>query len=250
MATWERLMDAGALRGRASLLRLGQELRDARRNRGLSVDAVARAVGISNAEVSRIERGLSPKVPFSTLALMAAAVGLEISARCYPGGPPIRDRIQLAVLTQFRGVIHRSLEWLAESRLDRVGDLRAWDAVVRGRGTASRGWAYGVEVETLPQDVQATTRRISLKVRDSGVDGALLVMPPTRRVRELLRAAMPVLAESFPVPGDRARELLAAGADPGGSAIILVRVSRTPTIPGAPPGQAPRRRRTLVTPRV
>jgi hypothetical protein len=80
-----------------------------------------------------------------------------------------------------------------------------------------------VEAETLPRDAQALNRRIQLKVRDSGFDGALLIMPGTRRVREFLGAARPELAPAFPVDGRRAMELLRAGIDPGGSAIVSLK---------------------------
>jgi len=96
------------------------------------------------------------------------------------------------------------------------GDLRAWDAVVRGTG-----WRYGVEAETSPGDGQALSRRLALKARDGGVDGVLLVMPDRRRSREFLKAAES-LRPNFLVSGRRALELLSAGVDPGGSAIILV----------------------------
>jgi hypothetical protein len=59
-------------------------------------------------------------------------------------------------------------------------------------------------------------------MRDAGVDGVLLVLPKSRRVREFLAGAAAVLAPNFPVPGSKARELLRAGVDPGGSSIIVL----------------------------
>jgi hypothetical protein len=61
MAGQERLIDRGARLARDSLIRIGVELRTARVGRGLMIDAVALAVGVSNAHVSRIERGLAPE---------------------------------------------------------------------------------------------------------------------------------------------------------------------------------------------
>ena len=80
MATWQRLFDRGTELGLTSLARIGRELRDARRDRGLSLAAVARVAGISVAELSRIERGLAPMVPYLTLARCTAVVGLDLSS--------------------------------------------------------------------------------------------------------------------------------------------------------------------------
>jgi hypothetical protein len=84
------------------------------------------------------------------------------------------------------------------------------------------GWRYGIEAETHPTDAQALARRLALKVRDGGVDGVLLVVGGTRHTRAFLAAAHDLLLPSFPVPGRRALELLRAGVDPGGSAIIVL----------------------------
>jgi hypothetical protein len=73
-----------------------------------------------------------------------------------------------------------------------------------------------------PTDAQALVRRLELKVRDSGVSGVFLVLPRTRHTRSFLGAAADLLVSPFPVPGARAMELLAAGVDPGGSAIIVL----------------------------
>lgn len=65
-------------------------------------------------------------------------------------------------------------------------------------------------------------RRLQLKRRDGGVDGVLLVLPDTRTARAFVRAAEPTLRGFFSIPGYRAIELLQAGADPGGNAIVIV----------------------------
>lgn len=217
MPTRERPIDRGTRLGRTALVRLGQELREARRDRSLGVDRVAAVLGISNAEVSRIERALSPKVPFATLSRFAGVVGLDLAARLYPGAGPIRDAAHTQLLADFRSVLHRSLQWATEVPLPRPGDQRAWDATVSGRN-----WRYGVEAETLPHDAQALNRRLALKQRDGDVDGVLLVLRDTRATRAFLRAAADELQPVYPILGRRALELLGAGADPGGSAVILV----------------------------
>lgn len=213
----ERPSDRGTRLGRAVLARIGQELRDARLDRSLSVDAVATALNLSDAEVSRIERAMSPRVPLVTLARMAAAVGLDLSARLFPGATPLRDAAQVELLSDFRATLHRSLRWATEVPLPIAGDQRAWDATVCGPD-----WCFGIEAETLPRDAQALTRRLQLKLRDGGLDGVLLVLRDTRRTREFIREAADELAGAFAVPGRCVSELLAAGLEPDGSAVILV----------------------------
>lgn len=173
--------------------------------------------------MSRIERGLAPEISVLRLARVAEAVGLKLSVRLLPGTSPVRDAAHAALLTQFRQGIHRSMRWLAEAPFPRPGDQRAWDVMLAGPG-----WRYGVEAETAPRDVQALARRLAIKLRDGGVDGIILVLPRTRRVREFLAAGQGLLDPSFPIPGPVAMARLAAGLDPGGSAIVLVEsTSRT-----------------------
>lgn len=218
MATVQRRFDRGTEVGAASLARIGAELRDARRDRGLSLAAAARAAGISTAELSRIERARSPMVPHLRLAQCAAVVGLDLSSRLYPGAGPVRDAAHAALLEDFKAGLHRSIKWATEVPMPIPGDLRAWDAIVGGAG-----WIYGAEAETRPHDAQALNRRLQLKLRDGRVDGVLLLIRDGTANRAFVRDAAGELGPSFPVPGHRAAELLQAGVDPGGSAIILVR---------------------------
>ena len=64
---------------------------------------------MSAAQVSRIERGLLAHVALEDLARIAAVLGLDLSARLYPLGDPIRDVAQQALLERLRSrSIHRS----------------------------------------------------------------------------------------------------------------------------------------------
>jgi transcriptional regulator with XRE-family HTH domain len=227
MAGRERTIDRATRLAKAAVERAGRELRDARLGRGLSLRAVAEALGISISQASRIELGQAPRVPYVTLAQYAAAVGLDLPLRTYPGGSPIRDRAQLELLADFRAVLHGSLRWAVEVPLPSPGDQRAWDGVVTGHG-----WRFGVEAETAIGDVQALLRRIALKQRDGGTDGVILVVRGTRLTRAALRASEAAFGPAFPISGRRALELLAAGVNPGGSAVVVMpsrrRASRFP----------------------
>jgi transcriptional regulator with XRE-family HTH domain len=218
MATKQRPADIGAERGRSLRNSLGGEVRRARLDRGLTQTSVGRAVGLSASQISRIERGTARSVTVDQLARLLAVVGMELSAGAYPGAQPIRDAPQVRLLGRFHDRLHRTVRWGVEVPLPRPGDQRAWDAMI----SIGSEWRYGVEAETAPRDSQALTRRLKAMERDGQVDGVILVLPVTRRSREFLAAAAETLRPSFPVDGRRALELLAAGIDPGGSAIVLV----------------------------
>jgi hypothetical protein len=96
------------------------------------------------------------------------------------------------------------------------GDRRAWDAVVKGNG-----WIAAVEAETVLDDLQAVERRVALKQRDGGIEHVILLVADTRRNRRSLAAA----PNAFPTFGRDARRTLralAAGDDPGQSAILIL----------------------------
>lgn len=169
------------------------------------------------AELSRIERGLAGWASVVVLSQLCAVVGLDLAARAYPGGAPLRDARHGRLLSKLKAAISSALRWAIEVPLPNPGDQRAWDAVVRGGA-----WRYGIEAELNPIDGQALLRRLTLKERDGMVDGVILLMPDTRQTRLFRREFADLLAVQFPVRGAIALSRLAAGDDPGGSAIVVL----------------------------
>lgn len=217
MGSRSRSADTGADRARRLIARLGQELRDARRDRNLSLSTIARAAGTSPSAVSRIERGRTVNGSLLTLARLGHAVGLDLSVRFYPGADPVRDAAHLKLIRDFRARLHPALRAMTEVPVGLPGDQRAFDLQLIGTG-----WTCGVEAETGPRDSQATNRRAMLKLRDSGVDRMLLLLSDTRQSRLFLEAAGDSLAADFPVPGRLALARLERGEDPGGNSIIVL----------------------------
>jgi transcriptional regulator with XRE-family HTH domain len=228
MPSHERPADRGTRRGRELLASLARELHLARVDRGLALGDVGTATGLSRSQVSRVERGLVTGTSIVQWSALCEVVGLELAVRAYAGGSPIRDRAHAALLGAFRRAIHPSWRWAAEVPLPRPGDPRAWDAMI-----TLHPIRYGVEAESGPRDSQALVRRLQLKQRDGEVDGVILVLPRSRLSREFVAAGAATLDGAFPVTGGRALELLRAGIDPGGSAMVLI----DPVRPGA--GQRP-----------
>lgn len=193
------------------------ELRNARLDRDISEASIAASLGISASQYSRIERGLTRGLSIEQATVLLGAVGLELSARAFPAGEPIRDAGHVALLQRFRARVHVSVRVRTEVPFPKPGDLRAWDIVLAGSD-----WRHGYEAETRPRDRQALERRLALKARDGDVDAVSLLLSDSRHNRDFVQVHGPDLRERFPVPGRRALEALAAGENPGPGSIILL----------------------------
>ena len=226
MPTHERRLDRGKRLARRWLASIGEEFREARLDGGLTQEALGRVVGLSHSQVSRIERGLVPGVSFDTLAILAAALGLDLPLRAFPAGDPVRDAAQLRLLAEFRSLLPGALRHRTEVPIGPPGDHRAWDEVIDGVG-----WSLPVEAETRIRDTQSKRRTLALKCRDAGVDRILLLVTDTRHNRHVLRLAADDFAEQFPLPGKAALASLQRGELPAASSIVFVRV---PTRRGSP----------------
>jgi transcriptional regulator with XRE-family HTH domain len=216
MPVRERRVDRARYRADQAIRRLGEELREARLSSGWSQEELGSIVGISSSEVSRIELGQARRVPYRTLALVGAVLGLDVPLRSFPREDPLRDAGQLALLARFRARFP-GLRHAVEVPLGLPGDRRAWDAVVFGRE-----WSIPVEAETRLRDIQALERRLGLKLRDARRDRVVLLVGDTRHNRQVLRLASESLRTAFPVRGPDAVGDLAQGRCPTGSTIIVL----------------------------
>jgi transcriptional regulator with XRE-family HTH domain len=217
MVTRERRIDLGRRLARRALAKVGEEFREGRLAAGLTQRQVGAAAGISHAQISRIELGRAPGVPFVTLAVIAAVLGLDLPLRTFSSGDPIRDAAQVALLARIRAFLPLNLTWRSEVPLAIPGDRRAWDGEIRGVG-----WRLPLDAETRLRDVQALARRAALKRRDDGDPTILLVVADTRHNRRVLRLAAADLASAFPLAGSIALAGLSEGKPPSASAIVLV----------------------------
>lgn len=176
--------------------------------------------GMSPAQAGRIERGVLGTVSIDQLARLGAAVGLDLRVHAYPGPMPIVDDAQVRLLARLLARIHQRLTVRSEVGLPIPGDLRAWDQVISGFDPPDE--PLPVEAESRLLDSQAQVRRITLKLRDSGLSAVLVVVADTRRNRDAVAAARPVLAADFPSSSRQILSALAAGRHPGGSGLILL----------------------------
>ena len=102
MPSRERPADRGAALARETVARVAAEAREARLAIGLGQADVARALGISVAQVSRIERGLSPDLSIAMAARLGAVLGLRAHhGRSHVARATVEGAcIQLAVVAQ------------------------------------------------------------------------------------------------------------------------------------------------------
>lgn len=204
------------------LIRIGDEIRSARNMAGLRLVDIARAAGISRSEASRLERGESARLSFATLARVAAAVGLDLWIRTYPGGEPLRDQSHAKLGDSVLDSVNKPLVARSEVPIGDRRDLRAWDLTI----TEPAGRRCGVELETRFVDAQAQHRRISQKLTDSGFDLVLVVVADTRANRAAVRAASGYLGSDYVIDDPATLEALRGGRLPARSALIFVPTRR------------------------
>jgi hypothetical protein len=152
------------------------------------------------------------------MARLLAVVGLELSARAYPTGPPIRDAAHLALLERLRRLAPSTCAWRYEMPIGMSGDRRAWDAIL-----TIGGGEVAVEAETRPRDLQSLLRRIAGKLRDSqGPPAVILLLSNTRHNRRLLVDHAEIIASAFPTPGTEILNALESDAPPQRSGVLLL----------------------------
>jgi transcriptional regulator with XRE-family HTH domain len=218
MPSAERRVDRGARNAAELVRRLGQEMREARVASGLSQTSLGSLVGISHTEISRLERGLLPNPGVSVLSRCFAVLGMRLSAKGYPEGPPVRDVAQARLLGRLRGELHTSLRMRTEVPLRTANaDLRAWDAEVAAADASCK-----VEAETRLRDIQAVDRRIALKMNDDQVAVVILLVAQSRSNAAVLREFRELLRPRFPLDTRDILRPLRDGTTPEASGICVL----------------------------
>jgi transcriptional regulator with XRE-family HTH domain len=215
MPVRERRIDRADTRARRALEELGRELRGARVGLGLSQREVGKAAGVAASTVSRIERAVFVEAPLRLLVRLHGVVGLDLAVRTFPGTMPLRDASHAELLGRLRAILPATVRWRTEVPVG-PGDQRAWD-VALGSGTA----LVGVEAETRVADAQALDRRVQLKLADSDLKVAILLLNDTLRNRRVVRE-FPDAFANYPERGREILPLLRAGRLPTRSGIVFL----------------------------
>lgn len=218
MGSVQRRLDRGTRLGVEVLRRSGDELRQARLAAGLSQARLGAAARVSKAEVSRIERAAAPYVSVPALARLFAIVGLRLSVKAYPDGPPLRDVGQARLLGRLRDELHPALRFRTEVLLRATeGDMRAWDGEIGGSNETCK-----VEAETRLHDIQAVERRTALKMADDQVSVVILLVAESRGNAAVLREFRELLRPRFPFDTRQVLRALRRGEVPSASGICVL----------------------------
>ena len=217
MASRERRLDRAARLIMRDVAEVGRELRGARLSAGLTLRAVADAVGASPSTILRMEGGDASALNVTTLARHAAAVGLRPRLKAYPEGAPIHDAGQVALIRDFRERYPNLKLTLEVPVTDDPFDARAFDATTRlGSETCA------LEFLTRFRDTQGQLRPLLKKQSDAGIRRLIVVIRATRGNRRAVSAAIDIMKDTFPVGSRGVIRALAAGHDPGGNGIVLL----------------------------
>ena len=217
MPSRRRRLDEAKRAGIAQLTTIGNELRAAREQAGLSQEVLAAGLEWRREKVSRVEHARLRTISLLDVVTHGAVLGLSVRTKVYPEGLPLRDLAQLSVSQRFLRRIAQEWRVRFEVPLAVAGDRRAVDLML-----ASSDLSIAVEVFTRLLDVQAQIRAAHLKWRDSSAKRLVVVVAESHANRAALRAVLPLLAADFPVGSRPALAALANGRDLGGNAIVVV----------------------------
>lgn len=216
MPRFEGRAHRGRQRGRRDRASIGREFLLARSSAGLAQQQAADAVGISQSQYGRIERG-EAEAGLETLGAIAAVLGLDLRVQTYPGGPPIRDAGHVRALGRLRALLPGTYRWRTEVPLPLAGDQRAIDAMIVDPAIPA-----AFELESRLLDAQRTTRGCLLKARDAGLEVVVLVLPDTEHNRRAVAVGAATLRSAFPLTGREVLDALRQGRSPAENGIVFV----------------------------
>ena len=197
-------------------LELGGGISQARRAAGLTQTVVARRGKLSQATVSRIERGATA-ASVDDVAALASVVGLDLVVKLYPGGSPVRDAAHVRIMSRLKALLPAAMRLAAEVPIPIPGDQRAVDAMV-----VDPPLRVGFELESRLLVAQGLARRVALKQRDARLARMVLVVPDTPANRAAAASGQATLDAGFPVGHRATLAALRAGELPKGNGILWV----------------------------
>ena len=205
---------------RAGAGRTGAELRALRERAGPTQAEVARAIGVDRSVICRLEQG-SLEVSMSVVYRVGALLGAKVRVGVYPDGQPlIHDAghagIVEALLLLAHGSWQRSVEAPVPGRpgssvdvqLDRGNDVVLFEVESRVR-----------RFEEIVRECHAKQAAVAATLPDRRVH-VVLVLPPTRHNRALVREHRATIAAAFPASSDDIRDALTADRDWPGNGIL------------------------------
>jgi transcriptional regulator with XRE-family HTH domain len=217
MGSHERLTSIAHRRAQRAIREFGNDLREMRLGRGLSLTAVAHDLPISASKLSRWERGQPPHPSLYEAALVARVLGHDLVPKLFPAGGVLRDEAHVRLVSRFVALLPAEVPRRLEVPVAGTGDLRAWDVLFRV-GSA----LVAVAAETRLRDWQELLRREQMKLRDSRATRLILVLLDSAHNRRAVSLAAPLLRAELPLEGRKIRASLRLGRDPGGNGLLFL----------------------------
>jgi transcriptional regulator with XRE-family HTH domain len=203
---------------------LAEEVTRLREDAGLSRRAVARAAGVNDAFLGRVEEGTEHPSP-ETLIRLGLALGADLRAHLYPNtGPMVRDRHQARILEALLGSLDARWRPFTEAAVRKPG--RGWiDAVLHDPRDRV---AVATEIESMLRRLEQLVRwhgekAASLPSWDGWVRlgeepriGQLLIVRHTRANRSTVADFRQQLRVAYPAhPDDALAALTGTSTWPG-----------------------------------
>lgn len=203
-------------RAKRTLSTILDDVHERRISSGVHQSDVAAALGWSRSWYGALERGEVAGVGLVELSRMAAAVGLDVSARTFEAVSVLRDAGQVKLLNRLRSECHPDLPWRLEPAVA-VGDPRAFDALI-GRPPQEAA----IEAITRLRDGQAQVRRAQAKQEAAGIGVLILLLNATEANRRAFREAGAQLRDAFPLTSRTILAALRQGDVPSTNGIVLL----------------------------
>jgi len=140
-----------------------------------------------------------------------------LSARPYPEGPPIRDVAHARLLARFRAQLPPGVRFRTEVPLRQDRDQRAWDGEIQAADGTCK-----LEAETALRDLQATDRKIALKMADDRVERVILIVSDTRGNRRVLREHRELIRDRYALDTTAVMRAIRTGRIPERSGIAVL----------------------------
>lgn len=200
-----------------------------RRDAGLSISALSRASGVSQAHVSMVLAG-EREPSIAVLTALTEALGADLSIRVYPGtGPKLRDGIQARIVEELLRLT--APNWRRSVEVPVTRPARGFIDVVFDEPSQSVVVATEVQsrIDRLEQQVRwAQDKALSLPSSDlwrflpgEPAVSRLLVLRSTVANRELARRFHATLEAAYPARSTDVHRALSTGAVPWPGAGIL-----------------------------
>lgn len=194
-------------------------------NAGLTQAQLGRRAGISQAQVTRAERGRLD-ISLEARCRLAAACGHELGWRLYPVATVrLRDSGQMALAQVITAAAHSS--WLARLEVPiATGDARAADLLL----TSASGLIH-VEIERALVDFQAQLRSAQLKrealaAREATPMRLVIAVPDTRATRTRLAPFRQLVGTVLPASSREIWHAIRTGEALADDGILFVRGPR------------------------